>query len=175
MSDVTTEVINYLPEVPATSQDGSCWTHSIAVSGSPFAWRCMVGNAISDPCLTAIDGETIVCGVPDPANEFAINLTEPLPDEDVSDQPVRPWQFELEGGATCGALTGTLPPVEEDIYFGCTQDLYIIGDLQQEGATWYATTGMLEENPEGPLPFKVANQTQTPVLKLWLAGDPTQP
>jgi hypothetical protein len=34
---------------------------------------------------------------------------------------------------------------------------------------------MLEENPEGPLPFKVANQTQTPVLKLWLAGDPTQP
>jgi hypothetical protein len=76
-----TDVIDFLPAVPAQSRSGSCWTGSIAapVAG---AYRCTVGNEISDPCLTADDGQTLVCGADPTTDEagFQLNLTEPLPE-----------------------------------------------------------------------------------------------
>jgi len=76
-----TNLVDYLPGVPAASQTGSCWTRSLGTDISS-AYRCTVGNAISDPCLIADDGETLVCDA-DPQGQgqpFKLELTEPLPD-----------------------------------------------------------------------------------------------
>lgn len=170
-ANIVTEVINYVPAVPATTVEGNCWTSSIAAPGSKYAWRCSVGNAIYDPCLTAVDGQTIVCGIPD--REFGLKLTEPLPAPETANLPPRPWLIELENGVTCGPFTGTLPPIEENAPYGCSDKAVIVGDLQQ-GPTWYATKAMLEPNDSGPLPFRVGEKTLVPVLKVWLVGEPAK-
>jgi hypothetical protein len=72
--EVATEVIAYVPPVPSETQDGQCWVNFL---NSPYSWSCMVGNSIFEPCLTAADGETIVCNINplDESEHFALNLT----------------------------------------------------------------------------------------------------
>ena len=168
-----TAVIRSGPQAPAETVEGRCWTSSIAAPGSPYAWRCMVGNQIYDPCLTAADGQTIVCGVPD--QEIGLALTEPLPQPEASDIPARPWQVELAGGVTCSPFTGTLPPIEEIAVYSCSDQAVILGEIQMDDPIWYAQTAQIEPNEAGPLPFQATNQELVPVLRAWLAGDPTQP
>jgi hypothetical protein len=87
---------------------GSCWTTSIASTRSD-AYRCMVGNAVHDPCFTRSAG-FVVC----PENlidnsGIAIKLTKPLPS---SAQPhaVQPWAMVLASHITCNRATGTVDP-----------------------------------------------------------------
>lgn len=167
-----TTVIRYVPQIPAETVEGSCWTSSIAAPGSPFAWRCTVGNQIYDPCLTAVDGETIVCGVPD--QEVGLVLTEPLPQPETGDSPPRPWQVELAGEVTCAPFTGTLPPIEEQAVYSCSDQSVILGEIQMDDPIWHAQTAQIEPNDAGPLPFQATNQELVPVLRAWLAGDPAQ-
>ena len=165
-----TEVIVYVPPVPTKMVDGHCWTSSIAAPGSPYAWRCSVENTIYDPCLTAVDGQTIVCGVPD--QEFGLNLTEPLPKPEVVEQTVvRPWLLELTDGVTCSPFTGTLPPIKEQATYGCSDQAVILDDLQP-GLVWYAQKAILEPTDKGPLPFQVGQEKLVPVAKVWLPGEP---
>lgn len=167
-----TAVIRYLPRPPAETVEGSCWTSSIAAPGSPYAWRCTVDNQIYDPCLTAADGQTIVCGVPD--REFGLDLTEPLPQPETGDLPARPWRLELAGGVICGPFTGTLPPIEEQALYGCSDEAIILGEIEMDGPIWYAQTARIEPNEAGPLPYRAAGQKRVPVLRAWLVGDPAQ-
>src|SRR5512141_3134237 len=76
-----TAVIMFAPPVPkGDTRDGSCWTTSISVTRSG-AYRCMVGNMISDPCFVVPPNpDQVVCGA-DPAYKkdgFVVKLTKPL-------------------------------------------------------------------------------------------------
>lgn len=174
-----TEIIQYIPDVPEKTVEGNCWTSSIAAYYSPSAWRCMTTESmIYDPCLTAADGTTIVCGVPD--EEFAIKLTEPLPEPDKSDVKPHPWRIELADGVICEPFTGTLPPIEETALYGCNDadNSVLLEDLQQnDGGLWQARKVLIEpkENPkEDELPFHITQETLVSILKVWFAGDPAE-
>lgn len=114
-SQPPTQVIFYIPGQPAgQAQQGSCWTRSIAIP-RPGAWRCMVGNAIHDPCFAMPSSSgTLVCGA-DPAlgkAGFPLSLDKPLP-TNLTKPPENPpvWIFTLADGSVCEPFTGTMPMV----------------------------------------------------------------
>lgn len=87
-------------------QSGHCWTSSIASQRSD-AYRCMVGNAIHDPCFTLSQRE-VACPTDVAANRgIVITLTKPLPE---SNQARSVFQMQLESGAQCNMGTGTVIP-----------------------------------------------------------------
>src|ERR1700683_5134218 len=58
-----TQIVRFAPALPSggDTKEGSCWTESIAAP-RPGAWRCSVGNSISDPCFTGAGNlEELVC------------------------------------------------------------------------------------------------------------------
>lgn len=113
-----TEVTFFTPAVPpGAPRDGSCWTRSIAVT-RPGAWRCMIGNAIHDPCFqVSPDRGVVVCDA-DPATReagFVLKLTKPLPEETPpAYEPAEPWLMQLADGSVCAPFTGTMPLVGGD-------------------------------------------------------------
>lgn len=160
-----TEVIHYVPEVPAKHQSGSCWTSSIS---SPPGWRCMVENEIFDPCLVATDGKTIVCGVTSVDTPFALDLIEPLPAPDGGVKTL-PWEVELADGTICGFMGGTAPGIgDARADFGCTDQSYLLGDLQVTGPVWTALKATIGVNDNGYF----MEQAQTvAIAKVWLPGE----
>lgn len=125
-----TEVINFKPAVPnAPQREGYCWTSSIALPRTG-AWRCMIGNAIQDPCFTTREfSDAVICGA-NPATSdagFLMRLTKPLPATSAAAPPApSPWIVELAIGqgqvpgpyampppkTYCSRLTGTMPAVD---------------------------------------------------------------
>lgn len=167
-----TEVIYYVPEVPQTTQEGSCWTSSVS---TPAGWRCMVGNSIYDPCLIATDGKTVVCGIdtPDEA-EFALKLTEPLPAPDApADMQEVPYKIELADGTTCGFMTGATTGYDDKrLNWGCddADSSGIFGDLR-EGTVWTGERTVGEMTDDG---FKPTRTQIVPLSKVWFMGpEPT--
>ncbi len=61
-SNGRTQVIVFTPTVPnAPAREGYCWTSSIALHRAD-AWRCMIGNAIEDPCFATPDvSDAVIC------------------------------------------------------------------------------------------------------------------
>lgn len=177
---MTTEVIAYVPPVPAETRDGSCWVNFL---NSPYSWSCFVGaNSIFEPCLTAVDGQTIVCNI-DPLNEsqqFALNLTEPLPDP----EPARPdapisqevWLLELADGVICGLFSGTSIGFDDQrVNYGCQDGAQILGD-PQPGPVWTAqriTVGQKETTADGEFPFFIETSETARIARVWRPGDPT--
>jgi hypothetical protein len=126
-----TEVITFAPAVPnAPVRDGYCWTPSIAVHRAG-AWRCMIGNAIEDPCFTTPEtSSAVICGANPATGEtgFLMRLTKPLPAvmPASSQQQLSPWIVQLAVGqgpesgpyampprkTYCSKLTGTMPMVD---------------------------------------------------------------
>ena len=134
-SNGRTQVIVFTPVVPnAPARNGFCWTGSITMRRAG-AWRCMIGNAIQDPCFTTPDfSDAVICGA-NPATSdagFLMRLTKPLPSANTvvpasSPQPSpSPWIVELAIGqgpqsgpyampprkTYCSAVTGTMPMVD---------------------------------------------------------------
>ena len=125
-----TEVITFAPTVPnAPAREGYCWTPSIALHRAD-AWRCMIGNAIEDPCFATRDvSDVVICGanpVTDAAG-FLLRLTKPLPAAGALASPSpAPWIVQLAIGQNqvpgpyampppktyCSPLTGTMPVVD---------------------------------------------------------------
>ena len=136
---LATEVDVFEPSgEPSQVVEGSCWTGSVAVPRTD-AWRCMVDNAILDPCFGSQDATAVICvrSPLDASDSVQINLTEPLPQ---AQEPVeaRPWFLELADGTTCAPLTGTLPPVPgERVIYGCSDGSYIQG-LPHVDLVWTA-------------------------------------
>jgi hypothetical protein len=163
---IQTEVIRYVPAVPVEHQAGSCWTSSIS---SPPGWRCTVENQIFDPCLVAVDGKTIVCGVTSvDQKEFALDLTEPLPAPDAGIETL-PWEVELADGTLCGFMSGTAPGIGDDrADFGCTDQSYLLGKLQT-GPVWTATKAMIGVNDNG---YFIEKSETISIAKVWLPGEP---
>jgi hypothetical protein len=85
---------------------GSCWTASIA-SHRTDALRCIVGNAIHDPCF-ALSARSVACPASgDTRSGLLISLTKPLPKNAGT---ANPWRMVLVSGTVCGIGTGTILP-----------------------------------------------------------------
>lgn len=140
-----TQVIAYQamsnPAAMATStpsKTGSCFTGSVAAPYRADAYRCMVGNAIADPCFVlpapaAASGSastsisislslktkpqtTLLCGAnpagTDNSSTFVLKLTKPLPTASVPSGTVPTnwaWLVELNDGTVCSPYEGTRP------------------------------------------------------------------
>lgn len=183
-----TQVIPYSPtslDASAPVMKGSCFASSVAAPYRADAWRCSVGNAISDPCF-AIPGSssTLVCGA-DPASTdtsstFVLQLTKALPKPDVPSPSSTPtnwaWVLELSNGSICTPFTGTRPfSAGGDVAtYSCDNGpllagatgAMIFGDLDDTSTTWYAEVGALSTATSTFPPALVASAT-IPVFAAW--------
>ena len=160
-----TQVITYRPTaVPAESRPGSCFTNAIGL-GREDAYRCMVENAIYDPCFVVADTETVVCGANPTTGDigFVLALTEPLPAPDPGEL-AKPWLVELADGQVCGLMTGTVPGVGDRVAsYGCPDQTYLFDDFQQAD-TWLAEKAVIDLTDDG---FVVTESEVVPVSRVW--------
>jgi hypothetical protein len=121
---------------------GSCWTGSIA-SAQSDAWRCMVGNDISDPCYAGYlsNDHVAVCAGPFSARVMVIKLTAPLSSSDANPPAGTrgdPSALELGDGARCEMLTGGTGGINGmRLNYGCygnTESVY--GDPIRSTPLW---------------------------------------
>ena len=167
-----TSVIRFAPEVPSGDvREGSCWTESIAI-GRSGAWRCTVGNSISDPCFTipANPGE-LVCGA-NPALKrggFILKLTKPLPKSSRLGRKAEPWVFRLADNSICEAMTGTLSPVNgEPARWSCA--IHIRDQVRPAGLVTKLTPGkiwMADKFPESARGQNRIEPMRVPVKTIW--------
>ena len=180
---VATEVIRYMPSVPASSTPvakGSCWTNSIAAPYRADAWRCAVGNGIQDPCFELSGStSTLVCGM-DPANPaatstFLLSLTKPLPAAlGIPPAPANwAWLVKLQNGEICAPFTGTMPFAAggETAEYGCApqykgDDRMIFGCLDASTSVWTALVGTLATG-SGTFPPPISASSVVPVAAVW--------
>lgn len=158
----TTHVIAYVPPQPATSTRvlaGSCWTSSIAAPYRTDAWRCTVGNSISDPCFAIPTQKTLLCGVnpdrPDSTSTFVLTLTKPLPAPQALHGAIPlnwAWLVKLSNGTLCTPFTGTRPFTADgqSANYGCApgplgNEALIFNDLNTSSTLWTATVGTLSQ------------------------------
>lgn len=178
-----TNVVIYEPSVPSgPAKKGSCWTGSIAVLRKG-AWRCMLGNAIYDPCFSiASRPGAVVCGA-DPATArpgFVVELTKPLPAPDLPAQvKPEPWIMQLADGTVCEKMTGTIAFVDgQPIPWGCNdsakrakpgaQNSYsgILGKPKQ-GKVWTIEKVRYMPTPKAKRPFKLVERKTVAVRTVW--------
>jgi hypothetical protein len=165
-----TQAITYAPGPPTGQpQEGKCWTNSLAVWRED-AWRCMVGNAIYDPCFSS--GESVICGASPVTStvSFLLTLTEPLPAPDVpQDTAGHAWLVELADGTVCEYATGATGGVGDDrINYFCpspdpSQYVVILGDLQPD-TVWMAKRAVLTGGPPDPT---VLESAEVPIRTVW--------
>ncbi|MGB8683848.1 MAG: hypothetical protein WCD12_13260 [Candidatus Binatus sp.] len=153
---IETKVIRFVPAIPSgAAQEGSCWTESIAIT-RPGAWRCTVGNGISDPCFpVTAKSDELVCGA-DPAlntEGFVLKLSKPLPESSSREMKPEPWIFRLADNSICEAMTGTLPAVNgEPARWSCA--VHIRDQVRPDGVVTALTPGkiwMADKFPESAI------------------------
>jgi len=178
-----TQIVAYVPATPASSTpalDGSCWTNSIAAPFRADAWRCTVGNSISDPCFEIPNStSSLLCNV-NPAiqnstSTFVLKLTKPLPAPTIpSGTPPSNWAWlvQLQGGTLCTPFEGTRPFTAsgDSANYDCAPgslgtDVLIFGDLNASSSVWTANIGTLSV-PTSSLPMMVTSST-VPVATVW--------
>jgi len=167
-----TSVIRFMPAVPSGDvREGSCWTESIAVTRSG-AWRCTVGNAISDPCFTVpANHDELVCDA-DPAlktDGFVLKLTKPLPRSSRPDRKAEPWVFRLADNSICEAMTGTLSPVNgEPAQWACA--IHIRDQVRPSGLVTALTPGKIwiaDKFPQSAIGKQGVEPERVPVKVVW--------
>jgi hypothetical protein len=160
--------------------NGSCWTNSIAAPFRADAWRCTVGNDISDPCFQLPNNKSsLLCGVnptvQNSTSTFVLKLTKPLPSPDVP-QGLQPsdwaWLVQLQGGTLCTPFTGTLPitATGDAANYGCApgplgNNVMIFNGLNASGSAWTAEIGTITETTSS-LPI-LASSSTVPVVTVW--------
>jgi len=177
-----TQVLAYEPPVLASgpqTQQGSCWTNSIAAPYRKDAWRCAVGNGISDPCFQIPNNVNLICGVNPmtPGSEFILQLTKPLPAPEVPPgaAPVNwGWLVQLQDGTLCSPFTGTRPFAAggQVAAYGCApgplgNDIMIFGDLNSSSSVWTATIGTLQMSSSTKQPPSIAGERVANVRSVW--------
>ena len=167
-----TSVVRFTPTMPSGDmREGSCWTESIAVPRAG-AWRCMVDNAISDPCFTvSANHQQVVCGA-NPAlktDGFVLKLTKPLPESSRREHRAEPWLFRLADNSICEAMTGTLPVVNgEPARWSCA--IHIRDQVRPAGVITKLTQGkiwMAEKFPQSAVGTQGAEPEKIPVKAVW--------
>ncbi|MBF0531023.1 MAG: hypothetical protein HQK55_17505 [Deltaproteobacteria bacterium] len=167
-----TQVIKFIPKVPATEQKGDCWTSSASIDRAD-AWRCRVQNSIYDPCFIGRDGKTVVCDAepPDEKDAFRLRLTAPLPKSTGSKEPKGAWLLQLTDGTMCRFVTGATGGINDQrMNYFCGPESEgidtLIGDPVIEGKTWTierwrGKTLPMDGNTQGNPPKKVY------IMKAW--------
>ena len=102
--------------------EGHCWTGSISDSEA-FAWRCLKGNLIYDPCFSSPYQRHlgyVVCPLysrvaDEPSRVLELRLTSPLPPK--GDSPRKGtqgiwWLIRLENGVECQTSDGAAAVVK---------------------------------------------------------------
>jgi len=177
-----TQVVAYVPPTPASStpvMQGSCWTGSIAVPFRTDAWRCSVGNSISDPCFQIPGSANLLCNAnpanPDATSSFILHLTQPLPQPGAVEGPIPTdwaWLIQLIDGTVCSPFTGTLPIGQGGVSanYGCApatpggEGLYIF-NINTSSTQWTAEVGTFSASTSS-LP-SVENETSVPIATVW--------
>ncbi len=149
-----TDVIMFFPKLQFGGQaQGHCWTSS-NILPRRFAWRCMIGNNIYDPCFSpTATANWVACGV-DPLNDgtgaaIRVTLTEPLqPDYYYDDTPVA-WYVQLNDGTMCyPAGRDSWDTDWGPITYICAGSSFILGEVADDGSgVWYANR--VELSPDG--------------------------
>jgi hypothetical protein len=148
--------------VPVADQlSGYCWTGSIAVPKAG-AYRCLVGNAIYDPCFAPANQPstpTVAC-VPDPwSAAHVVTLTKALPTSKPLASRTSPWALELANHARCVAGTGTVPVVDDvSLNYVCGSGMaagLVAGPVAQTGSRMTVKYG----SPAGTTLVEVAVTT----------------
>jgi hypothetical protein len=178
-----TQVIAFVASAPVTGtpvEQGTCFANSIAAPYRADAWRCMVGNAISDPCFE-IPGSTstLACGInPTDASAsssaFTLHLTGalPTPESPTGTMPTNwAWRVKLGDGGICSPFTGTRPfTASGDVaVYSCsggTNGDLIFGDLNNASAVWTAEVGSLS-TATSTFPPVITSSTTVPVAVVW--------
>lgn len=150
---IPTNVIPFTPPevLPTVQKNGSCWVNSIA-SPRQDAWRCMVGNVISDPCFEMKQSGFVFCQMnPSQPDFFVIKLTKDLPKASapITVQDNWAWFLTLKDGTICSPFTGTRPFFNENqvAYYGCKsnnkdEQSVLLGDLTKD-IVWKANKAIL--------------------------------
>jgi hypothetical protein len=183
-----TQVFSYEPPLtPASStpiEKGSCFAGSVAAPYRSDAYRCMVGNAISDPCFVVATSNNptvfpyLVCGAnpanPDVSSTFTLQLTKGLPRAEVPSSTPSNWAWlvELGDGTLCSPFTGTRPfdAAGDVATYSCagsnTAEEMLFNGLNNTGATWTAEVGTLSTETSTFPPVMIASAT-VPVYAVW--------
>jgi hypothetical protein len=185
ISPAATLIIPFLPGVPAATRDGICLSRSLSVP-EPFAWRCLVEAdepnefAMFDPCLTADNGQTLVCGadplVGDPG--FRVNLVEPLPEENEepptaqTDGNNRVWLVQLADGSICRFALGVTSTIDgERANYICSDGSVLLADLQP-GQVWQADRIALADILRTEDGYEAAQISPVEIAVIWQPVDP---
>jgi hypothetical protein len=182
-SNPPTQIVAYVPPQPARStlvEQGSCWTNSIAAPFRADAWRCAVGNGISDPCFQIPQSKNLLCNVnpakPNSTSSFVLQLTKSLPPPEVP-PGLAPkdwaWLIQLADGTLCTPFTGTLPAIAGDhsANYSCApgplgNNLLIFDDLNTSAPAWTASVGTLSTNSTSTLPT-IESSTTVAIATIW--------
>lgn len=162
----STEVVRFVPAKPdaSTTQDGTCFARSAALSWRDDTYRCMAGNRISDPCFALTDASTKA-----DARPFLMRVTGGLPSGAPNAAQIEAgkkngWLVRLADGTVCGFLTGATAGFDgKRINYGCTDKTSILGDLTP-GTPWTArfVTGSV-----GPNGFTPATDEVKPLATVY--------
>jgi len=160
-----TEVIEYVPDVPAETQAGACFTSASGLQRED-AYRCTTDDGmIYDPCFVVDEAPTVVCGANPATGEagFVLELTEPLPEPDLG-ALFNPWLVELEDGTMCGLSTGTAPVIDDvRADYACDDFSNLLGELQQ-GEIWMAEQAIIDMGDDG---FVLVESEMVPIRTVW--------
>jgi hypothetical protein len=134
------------PGFQVTSRgSGQCFSTAVASAARPDAWRCMIGNAIHDPCFQNIMGDPnqLACPeVPWNTNVTLLTLTSQLPTEQRKEMALKdtlPWALELANGQRCTLFTGATAPIAGmRINYGCPGGFIVVGDIDRSQPLWRA-------------------------------------
>ena len=120
----TTQMEHYVPwatsgslapgiAVIGTLSGGDCWTTSIPDSPNQYAWRCMAGSYIYDPCFAPPGAANVIrvaCARSPFSGVYLLNLTTPLSHSSSTRTATYPWYLVLSNGQHCGGFDGAGPP-----------------------------------------------------------------
>jgi hypothetical protein len=106
--------------VDGTVSGGNCWTQSIRDSDNEYAWRCMAGNLIYDPCFAppgASNIEQVACPSSPTSGVSLMNLSPALTQ---SGSPrnsggTYAWYLYLSNGQACFRFSGAGPPAVDGV------------------------------------------------------------
>ncbi len=176
----STQVIKYVPSTVSSSikkESGDCFSSSIAAPYRQDAYRCMVGNAISDPCFQIPGSKDLLCGSDQVSanvtSTFLLSLIKDLPKFQIpSSIPANwAWRVQLSDGVICTPFTGTRPftATGDVAIYACNggaNESMIFGDLNNTNPLWTAKVGSLSNSPN-IFPPVITHSEIISVDKVW--------
>ena len=128
-----------------------------------------MNNEIFDPCLTAVDGITIICGA-DPATGapgFNLTLDSPLPGVNI---PAVTFPgaliFQLENGAICRWNSGDSIQAEgRRVNYTCSDLRQLLGEVDQSQPVWAIEEVTLSNDGLGN--YRVESSQAIPIVRVW--------